>query len=61
MVRIIDTKPVAEGINYIVATGGENDTEPEGKYAQNSVFIKKNESSGVTVTYYDEESETWKE
>lgn len=58
MVRIISTKPVDAGINYIEAAGLSTDTKPAEKVATGSVYMEVDTGK---VYFYNETAEEWTE
>ena len=58
MVRIISTKPVDAGINYIEAAGLSTDEKPAEKVATGSVFVEVDTGKAY---FYNETAEEWAE
>lgn len=56
MVRIIITKPVSAGVNYIEAAGLSTDTKPEDGIATGSLFMEVDTGD---IYAWDEAGEEW--
>jgi hypothetical protein len=58
MVRIISTKIVGDGINYIEVAGLSTDTKPAEKVATGSVYLEVDTGKAY---FYNETAEEWTE